>query len=244
MKIHILGLFPELFKSYFNESLFDRAQKNNLIEFYYHQIRDFAKGNYRAVDDKVYGGGDGMVFLPDVVCDAVRSIKNQHGNTKVILTSPAGQKLTPELAKSLAKESQLLFLCGRYEGVDQRAIDAVVDHEVSIGDYVITGGELATTVIVDSLSRYIPGFVGKKGSVDFDSHEDGLLEHPHYTRPEVFEGAAVPSVLLSGNHAEINKWRREQSLLKTWKRRPDLLKNAKLTDKELDMIKMWIHSKV
>ncbi len=243
MKIHILGVFPRLFETYFNESLFLKAQNKNLIEFFYHDLRDHAQGNYRSIDDKVYGGGDGMVMMPHVVCDAVRAIKNQQGqNIKVVLTSPAGRLLTPAVAKELASHEHVLFLCGRYEGVDERAIQAVVDDEISIGDYVITGGELASTVIIDAMSRYLPGFVGKEGSVQQDSHENGLLEHPQYTRPETFEGVGIPPVLLSGHHAEITKWRRLESIRRTWERRPDLLKRARLTPEEIDYIKNLIHN--
>jgi len=241
MKIHLLGLFPNIFESYFSGSLLGRAQQKSILEFYYHQLRDWAKNKYSAVDDKPYGGGRGMVFLPEVVCPAVRDLKEKHKIQKVVLTSPSGALLTPQKAKELSQCDSLLFLCGRYEGVDQRAIDLVVDEELSIGDYVVSGGELAACVIIDALCRYIPGVVGQEESVQKDSHEEGLLEHPHYTRPEVFENCPVPDVLLSGHHQKIEEWRRKESLRRTWQRRPDLLKKACLTNEELEMIKQWIH---
>lgn len=191
------------------------------------------------VDDKVYGGGSGMAFLPEVVCAAVRELKVKHKIQKVILTSPRGKLLTPQKAKELSQAESLLFLCGRYEGVDQRAIDLVVDEEISIGDYIVSGGEIAAAVMIDAISRYVPGVVGKIDSVERDSFEDHLLEHPHYTRPEVFEGKKVPGTLLSGNHEKIAEWRRRESLRITWERRPELLNQAQLTAGEKAFIKDW-----
>lgn len=241
LNFHILGLFPDLFDRYFAESLLGKAREKGVLEFHYHQLRDYATNKAHSVDDKIYGGGSGMVFMTEVVCAAVRDLKRKHAVQKVILTTPRGRLLTPELARSLSQNSSLLFLCGRYEGVDQRAIDLVVDEEISIGDYVVSGGEVAAAVMVDAIARYVPGVVGKGESVEKDSFEDGLLEHPHYTRPEVFEGIAVPQVLLSGNHQKIAEWRRKESLHLTWQRRPDLLKKVALTDAERDYIKGLIH---
>lgn len=241
MKIHVLGLFPDILKDYFAHSLIGRACEKGLLQFSYHQLRDWCETNYKAVDDKPYGGGSGMVFLPDVVCRSVRELKKNHGIKKVILTSPSGNLLTPKKAQELSGEESLLFLCGRFEGVDQRAIDLVVDEEISIGDYVLSSGELATGVIVDALCRFIPGVVGKQDSVENDSYQNGLLEQPHYTRPEVFEKIPVPPVLLSGDHKKIEEWKRRESLRRTWHRRPDLLKKAKLSSEELDFVKELIH---
>lgn len=241
LNFHILGIFPDLFERYFSESLLGKAREKGILEFHYHQLRDYATSKAKSVDDKIYGGGSGMVFLADVVCSAVRDLKKTQGIAKVILTSPRGRLLTPELARDLSQNSSLLFLCGRYEGVDQRAIDLVVDEEVSIGDYVVSGGEIAAAVMVDAIARYVPGVVGKGESVERDSFENGLLEHPQFTRPEVFEGMAVPPVLLSGNHQKIAEWRRLESLRLTWKRRPDLLKKVQLSDAERDYIKELIH---
>lgn len=242
MNIHILGLFPDILDAYFSHSLIGRARKNGLVAFFYHQLRDWASGRHAAVDDKPYGGGSGMTFLPEVVCRAVREIKKNHAIQRVVLTTPTGHFLSPRKARELSQCEGVLFLCGRYEGVDQRAIDLVVDEEFSIGDYVLMGGELAAGVIVDALCRYIPGVVGKSASVASDSHEKGLLEHPQYTRPESFENIPVPSVLLSGDHQKIEEWRRLESLRLTWSRRPDLLKKAELSNDELEFVKGLIHS--
>lgn len=241
MKIHILGLFPDILDSYFNQSLLGKAREKKLLEFQYHQLRDWADNSYNAVDDKPYGGGRGMVFTPDVVCPAVRQINRDHRVKRVILTSPAGHLLTPQKAQELSQCESVLFLCGRYEGVDQRAIDMVVDDEISIGDYVVNGGEIAAAVIIEAMSRFIPGVVGQMESVEQDSHQQGLLEYPHYTRPEVYENIPVPSVLLSGHHEKIEEWRRQESVKRTWLRRPDLLKKAKISAKERQMLQELIH---
>jgi tRNA (guanine37-N1)-methyltransferase len=240
-RFHLLGLFPGLFDGYFSHSLIGKARAQGLVEFHYHQLRDFSGNAYKGVDDKPYGGGAGMVFTPDVVCCAVRELKTRHALGRVILTSPRGRPLTPTRARELAVADAVLFLCARYEGVDQRAIDAVVDDEISVGDYIISGGELAACVIIDAACRFIPGVVGNAASVARDSFEGGLLEYPHFTRPEVFEGVAVPPVLLSGDHAQIDAWRRQEALRLTWRRRPDLLKNADLTAAERDFVKELIH---
>lgn len=241
MDFHILSLFPEILDSYFSASLIGKAREKKILNFFYHQLRDWGVGNNKQVDDRVYGGGSGMVFLSEVVCSAVRELKQKHKIGRVILTSPRGKVLTPKLAEELSDQKGLLFLCGRYEGVDQRAIDLVVDEEISIGDYVVTGGELPTAVMVDAISRFIPGVVGKSESVEKDSFQEGLLEYPHYTRPEVFENMPVPDVLLSGHHQKIEEWRRKESLITTWKRRPDLLKKAKISKDELELLKEYIH---
>ncbi len=241
MQFHILGLFPDVLASYFSHSLLGAAAQKGVIQFLYHQLRDYALDKHHAVDDRPYGGGSGMVFLPEVVTRAVRDLKSKHSIKKVILTSPAGQLLTPQKARALSEEGDLLFLCARYEGVDQRAIDLVVDEEISIGDYVVSNGELACAVIIDAIARYVPGVIGKEAAAASDSHENGLLEHPHFTRPETFENITVPPVLMSGNHKEIDKWRRTESIRRTWRRRPELLKKANLTADELNFVKELIH---
>lgn len=223
MHYHLLGLFPDTLSSYFASSLIGKAAEKGVIQFFYHSLRDFGVGKTKQVDDKPYGGGRGMVFLPEVVCAAVRDLKKKYEIEWVVMPSPRGQKLTVSLAKNLSQKKSILFLCGRYEGIDERAAELVVDSEISIGDFVITGGELAAAVIIDATSRFLSGVVGQEESVQKDSFEAGLLEHPHYTRPEVFEGQRVPQVLLSGNHGEIEKWRREQAIEITKARRPDLL---------------------
>lgn len=222
MHFHILTLFPEVLEPYFRESILGIAQEKGLISVCCHDLRSYAKDKHHKVDDAPYGGGAGMVFKPDVLVGAVRDLKKKYGIDLVILTSPRGELFRQETARSLTRFRNILLICGRYEGVDERAIDLVVDREISIGDYVISGGELAAAVIVEAVSRLVCGVVGnEEGPVD-ESHTAGLLEYPHYTRPQVFEGRPVPDVLLSGNHAEIEKWRREESLKITKKNRPDL----------------------
>ena len=219
MKFDVLTLFPEMFEP-LNSSIIGRAKEKNLIEINLINIRDFSKDKHKKVDDTPYGGGAGMVMMPDVVYDAYSSIKDE--NAKVIYMSPQGKKLTQKKVEELAKNKHLIILCGHYEGIDQRVIDKIVDEEISIGDYVLTGGELPAMVLIDSVSRYSDGVITKE-STNEESFTNGLLEYPQYTRPEVFEGEKVPEVLLSGHHANIEKWRKEKSLEITAKKRPDLL---------------------
>ena len=219
MKFDVLTLFPEMFEP-LNSSIIGRAKEKNLIEINLINIRDFSKDKHKKVDDTPYGGGAGMVMMPDVVYDAYKSIKDK--NAKVIYMSPQGKKLTQKKVEELAKNKHLIILCGHYEGIDQRVIDKIVDEEISIGDYVLTGGELPAMVLIDSVSRYAEGVITKE-STNEESFTNGLLEYPQYTRPEVFEGEKVPEVLLSGHHANIEKWRKEKSLEITAKKRPDLL---------------------
>lgn len=236
MKFHILGLMPDLFDGYFSQSLLGKARDAGLIEIAYHPLRDWSDNAYKSVDDKPYGGGAGMVLCPDIVCRAVRELRGAHPINKVILTSPRGKLYSAAKARELMAEKSILLVCGRYEGVDQRAIDAVIDEEISIGDYVVSGGEVAALVMIDAIARLVPGVVGNPDSVVQDSFEEGLLEHPHFTRPEIFENVAVPPVLTRGNHAAIAAWRRQESIRTTWKRRPDLIKQAVLTDDEKEFI--------
>ena len=219
MKFDVLTLFPEMFEP-LNSSIIGRAKEKNLIEISLINIRDFSKDKHKKVDDTPYGGGAGMVMMPDVVYDAYKSIKDE--SAKVIYMSPQGKKLTQKKVEELAKNKHLIILCGHYEGIDQRVIDKIVDEEISIGDYVLTGGELPAMVLIDSVSRYAEGVITKE-STNEESFTNGLLEYPQYTRPEVFEGEKVPEVLLSGHHANIEKWRKEKSLEITAKKRPDLL---------------------
>lgn len=240
-EFHILGLFPEILEPYFQSSVLGKACSKNLISLFYHNLRAHGLGRHKGVDDKPYGGGSGMVFRADVLSPAVRAVKGKHAIDRVVLTTPSGAVFTAKKARELSSCQGILFLCGRYEGVDQRAIDAVVDEEISIGDYVLSGGEIAAAVMIDAICRYIPSVVGKDDSVLNDSHEEGLLEHAHYTRPEVFENMPVPEVLRRGDHKEIEGWRRLESLRKTWLRRPELLKHAHLTKEELKFIRELIH---
>lgn len=221
MRIDILSLFPNYFSGPFNESIIKRAIEKGFIDIHLLDIRSFAEGKHKKVDDRPFGGGPGMVMMPQPVVCALRHVKNEQSH--VIYLSPQGKKLTAEKGKELAKMKHLVFLCGHYEGVDQRVLDREIDEELSIGDYVLTNGCLAAIVVVDCLIRFIPGVLGHENAAAEDSFEQGLLDYPHYTRPPVFEGEAVPEVLLSGNHREIAKWRHEMALKKTQKVRPDLL---------------------
>lgn len=223
MQFDVLTLFPEMF-SILDESIIGRAKKNKQIDINLVNIRDFSKNKHNKVDDTPYGGGAGMVMMPDVVYRAYNSLENKE-NAKVIYMSPQGKKLNQEKVKELSKENHLIILCGHYEGIDQRVLDKIVDEEISIGDYVLTGGELPAMVLIDSVSRYVEGVLNKE-SIKEESFSENLLEYPQYTRPEVFEGEKVPEVLLSGNHKEIDKWRKEKSLEITKKKRPDLLKEV------------------
>lgn len=220
MKFDILTLFPEMFAP-LEQSIIGRAVENNRIEINLTNIRDFSKDKHKKVDDTPYGGGKGMVIRPDVVYDAYESVKDE--NAKVIYMSPKGKVLNQEKVKALSKENHLIILCGHYEGIDQRVLDEIVDEEISIGDYVLTGGEIPAMVLVDSVSRYVEGVLSE-GSTSEESFSDGLLEYPQYTRPEEFRGKKVPDVLISGHHENIKKWREEKSLEITKKNRPDLLK--------------------
>lgn len=228
MQFDVLTLFPEMFEV-LNESIIGKAQEKGLININLINIRDFSKDKHKKVDDTPYGGGAGMVMMPDVVYDAYKSIKTD--NAKVIYMSPQGKKLDQEKVEELSKQKHLILLCGHYEGIDQRVIDKIVDEEISIGDYVLTGGELPAMVLIDSVSRYIDGVL-KEDSTKEESFSQGLLEYPQYTRPEVFEDERVPEILLTGHHQNIDKWRREQSLKITFNKRPDLLENINLSDED------------
>ena len=220
MKFDVLTLFPEMFEI-LNQSIIGKAIEKELIDINLINIRDFSKDKHKKVDDTPYGGGAGMVMKPDVVYDAYQSIKDR--NAQVIYMSPQGKPLNQKKVEELSKENHLIILCGHYEGIDQRVLDKIVDEEISIGDYVLTGGEIPAMVLIDSVSRYVEGVL-KEDSIKEESFSNGLLEYPQYTRPEVFEGMKVPEVLLSGHHENIEKWRKEKSLEITKKKRPDILK--------------------
>ena len=239
MQFDVLTLFPEMF-DILNESIIGRAKEKGLINVNLINIRDFSKNKHKKVDDTPYGGGAGMVIQPDVVYDAYKSvIKNNDKSgldekskrTKVIYMSPQGKKLDQQKVEELSKQEHLILLCGHYEGIDQRVLNTIVDEEISIGDYVLTGGELPAMVLIDSVSRYVEGVL-KDDSTTEESFSQGLLEYPQYTRPEVFEEKQVPEVLRSGNHQMIDKWRREQSLKRTLEKRPDLLEKVDLSDED------------
>jgi len=222
MKFDIITLFPEMFSAIREEGVIARAMKKSLISINTWQLRDFSSNNYKNVDDKPYGGGAGMVIQVKPIRDCISKIKQSSPSTKVIYLSPQGKKLDQNLVEELATFESITMLCGRYEGVDERVIENDIDFEISIGDYVISGGELAAMVLIDAISRRLPGVLGNEVSLK-DSFTDNLLDYPHYTRPEVIDKQAVPETLLSGNQAKIDAWRLEQSIKKTKQKRPDLL---------------------
>ena len=222
MKFDIITLFPEMFSAIKEEGVIARAMKKSLISINTWQLRDFSSNKYKNVDEKPYGGGAGMVIQVKPIRDCISKIKQSSPNTKVIYLSPQGKKLDQNLVEELATFESITMLCGRYEGVDERVIENDIDFEISIGDYVISGGELAAMVVIDAISRRLPGVLGNEVSLQ-DSFTDNLLDYPHYTRPEVMDDQAVPEILLSGNQAKIDAWRKEQSIKKTKQKRPDLL---------------------
>ncbi|MDD5005215.1 MAG: tRNA (guanosine(37)-N1)-methyltransferase TrmD [Candidatus Omnitrophica bacterium] len=228
MKIDIITIFPEIFDAVLNESILKRAQAKGLVEIYVHNLRDYSGDKHRKVDDRPFGGGPGMVFSPEPLFKAVEHIKacprkrKWHG--QVILLSPQGKTLNQKMAQKLSKDKHLVLICGHYEGIDERVRLKLVDEEISIGDYVLTGGELPAMVLVDAVVRLVKGVLGDEDSSKSDSFSDGLLEYPHYTRPANFKGMKVPKVLLSGDHEIIAKWRKDQSLKVTKKKRPELIK--------------------
>ena len=223
MQFDVLTLFPEMFEP-IKQSILGKAIEKEKIKLKLVNIRDFSKDKHKKVDDTPYGGGAGMVMKPDVVYDAYKSVYEE--NAKVIYLSPQGKTLNQKKVEELSKEKHLILLCGHYEGIDQRVIDKIVDEEISIGDYVLTGGELPAMVLIDTVSRYVNGVLNQE-SIKEESFSQMLLEYPQYTRPEVFEGEKVPEVLLSGHHENIEKWRKEQAIKTTKQKRPDLLKNDK-----------------
>jgi tRNA (guanine37-N1)-methyltransferase len=226
MQAGIVTLFPGMFSALTEYGITGRAVRQNLLQLQYWSPRDYATDRHRTVDDRPYGGGPGMLMKTGPVSEAIRAAKAAlPAGAKVIYLSPQGKPLTQEAVKELAGRESLVLLCGRYEGVDERVLRTIVDEEFSLGDFVLSGGELAAMALLDAVIRLLPGALGDPGSAGADSFGDGLLDHPHYTRPEVFEGQEVPPVLLSGDHARIARWRLQQRLGATWRKRPDLLKN-------------------
>ncbi|MEC9291063.1 MAG: tRNA (guanosine(37)-N1)-methyltransferase TrmD [Pseudomonadota bacterium] len=224
-KVTVVTLFPDMFPGMLGQSIMGRAMKSDLWELDIVDIRQFGTGKHKSVDDTPYGGGAGMVMRADVVAEAIRKAKEANPTAPVIYMSAAGEKFTAAKSHEMAKLDGVILLCGHYEGIDQRVLDSLVDFELSIGDYVLSGGEVAVHVVVDAVLRHIPGVLGNHDTLSEESFENGLLEYPHYTRPESWEGRDVPEVLRSGHHANIEKWRSEQSLKRTKERRPDLLKS-------------------
>ncbi len=228
----ILTLFPEMVEQTLSHSIMGRAQKDGLISIKAVNIRDYTLNKQKHVDDYPYGGGAGMLMQGQPICDAYQSIMPQAAGARVVYLTPQGRTFTQSIAEELAREESLVFLCGHYEGIDERLIEEIVTDELSIGDFVLTGGELAAAAVIDAVSRLTPGVLGKEESFVDESFSDGLLEYPQYTRPPVFMGREVPEVLLSGHHDNVAKWRREQALLRTAEKRPDLLAKAVLTEKD------------
>ncbi|MGM7635863.1 tRNA (guanosine(37)-N1)-methyltransferase TrmD [Bacillus sp. Hm123] len=245
MNIDVLSLFPEMFEGVFHSSMLKKASEKGKVQYNVVNFREFAEGKHHTVDDYPYGGGAGMVLKPQPVFDAVAHLKEQASSSqpRIILMCPQGERYTQQKAEELAKEEHLIFICGHYEGYDERIREQLVTDEISIGDYVLTGGELGAMVVVDSVVRLLPDVLGNEDSPVLDSFSSGLLEHPQYTRPADFRGLKVPDVLLSGNHRLIEEWRDQQSLRRTWERRPDLLENYSLTDQQLTWIKEWNQQK-
>ncbi|MCU6746475.1 tRNA (guanosine(37)-N1)-methyltransferase TrmD [Faecalicatena acetigenes] len=238
MHFHILTLFPDMVMSGLNTSIIGRAVKNDLLTIDAVNIRDFAFNKHQSVDDYPYGGGAGMLMQAEPVYLAYQSVAEKLSKKpRVVYLSPQGQTFSQQMAEEFAQEENLLLLCGHYEGIDERVLEEIVTDYVSIGDYVLTGGELPAMVMVDAIARMVPGVLHNDVSAEFESFQDNLLEYPQYSRPEEWHGKKVPPVLLSGHHANIEKWRREQSILRTWKNRPDLLEKAVLTEAEEEFLK-------
>ena len=242
MNFHILTLFPDMVMDGLNTSIIGRAVNAGLLSVEAVNIRDYAFNKHQSVDDYPYGGGAGMLMQAEPVYLAYRAVADRLGDRKprVIYLSPQGKVFHQKMAEELAKEEDLIFLCGHYEGIDERVLEEIVTDYVSVGDYVLTGGELPAMVMVDAISRLVPGVLHNDVSAEFESLQDNLLEYPQYSRPEEWHGKKVPPVLLSGHHANIEKWRREQSILRTYERRPDLFENAVLTEKE----KRWLEAEL
>jgi len=232
MRLDVLTLFPDLFSAFLKESVLGRAIRKGLLDIRLTNIRDFARGPHKTTDYRPYGGGDGMVMKPGPIYRALQSIERVGPRSRVVLLTPQGRTLKQPLVWALSRMDHLILICGRYEGVDDRIRAGFVDLEISIGDYVMSGGELAAMVLVDAVSRLVPGVLGGERSNLEDSFEDGLLEYPHYTRPRVFQGKEVPDVLLSGDHEKIRIWRRSESIRRTLERRPDLLKTASMAEED------------
>ncbi len=236
MRFDILTLFPNMFSSPLRESILGKAIERGLIQIRTINIRDFTLDKHRVVDDTPYGGGQGMVMKVEPIARAIESIKSQNSPVRTVYLTPQGTPLNQDLARELSTQLHLILLCGRYEGVDERVRDLFIDEEISIGDYVLTGGELAAMVLIDAVSRFIPGVLGSDRSAEEDSFFNSLLEYPQYTRPFDFRGRYVPEVLLSGNHSAISLWRRKEALRRTWVRRPDLLAKANLSEEDKELL--------
>jgi len=239
MFITVLTIFPEMFDPFWEHGIIRRAIEQKLIWAAAINIRNFAEDRHQVTDDRPYGGGSGMVMKPEPLAAAIRDASQTLPGAKTVLLTPQGRMFNQQMARELAACVGLVLVCGRYEGVDERICHDLIDYEISIGDYVLTGGELAAMIIIDAVTRLIPGALGGEDAAEKDSFSNGLLEHAHYTRPRVFEGREVPEILLSGHHQEIERWRLASSLMRTLLKRPDLLKNRELRDEELEVLKSW-----
>lgn len=232
MRFEVFTLLPEVFEPYLQASILQRASQRGLVKILLHNIRDWTSDRHHITDDEPYGGGGGMVMKPEPIFAAVEDVLGTPSDCPLILLTPQGRLFNQRLAAELSQQPRLALICGRYEGIDERVRQHLVTDEISIGDYVLTGGELPALLMIDAISRLLPGVLGDPDGAWDDSHASGLLEYPHYTRPAEFRGWTVPEVLLSGDHARIARWRREQALLRTWQRRPDLLSTAQLTESD------------
>ncbi len=231
MRFDIITIFPEMFAGVFSGGIIKKALEREMVRIAVHDLRDFTEDKHRQVDDRPFGGLEGMVLKPEPIFRAVEAVREDE-TSRVYLLSPQGRPLNSALAKELASERQVILICGRYEGVDERVVEHLVDGEISIGDYVLTGGEPAAVVVVDAASRFVPGVVGKEGSVRNDSFAEGILDFPQYTRPREFRGLEVPQVLFSGDHKKIERWRRKKALEKTVRQRPDLVEHKTLAPED------------
>ncbi|WP_243556042.1 tRNA (guanosine(37)-N1)-methyltransferase TrmD [Priestia megaterium] len=236
MKIDVLSLFPSMFDGVFGESILKKAQEKNAVELNVVNFREYSTNKHQNVDDYPYGGGAGMVLTPQPIFDAVEKLTETAKKPRVVLLCPQGERYTQAKAEELAAEEHLIFICGHYEGYDERIREQLVTDEISIGDYVLTGGELGAMVVIDSVVRLLPDVLGNNHSAVQDSHSTGLLEHPHYTRPADFRGLTVPEVLMSGNHKKIEQWRQKESLKRTLLRRPDMLERMELTEEQKKLV--------
>ena len=247
MKFHVMTLFPEMIEDATKVSILGRAINNDLISIDAINIRDFSENKHMKVDDYPYGGGAGMVMQAMPIYKAYQSIidkrQNENKKPRVLYMTPQGKVFNQKMAEELAKEDELIFLCGHYEGIDERVLEEIVTDNVSIGDFVLTGGEMPSLMMIDAISRLVPGVLHNDVSAEFESFQDNLLEYPQYSRPEEVLGRKVPDVLLSGHHGNIEKWRREQSIIRTYERRPDLLEKANLSDKEKEFLEKYIREK-
>ena len=236
IRFDILSLFPEMFESPFNFSMLKRAREKGLFDIHIHNIRDYAEDRHRVTDDAPYGGGGGMVMKVEPIDRALTSVIGERNGALIVLLTPQGEPFNQAIARELSSYARIILICGHYEGVDERVRNHLVDREISIGDYILTGGELSAMVVVDAVARLISGVLGNDESASTDSFSDGLLEYPHYTRPADYKGWQVPEVLLSGNHREIQDWRRRESIRRTRLKRPDLLKKADLSEKDKEIL--------